>query len=238
MSYDFISRKTTKRLVHDIKQINKNPLDEHGIYYIHDDTNMLNGYAMIVGPKDTPYFGGFYFFKFEYTDDYPYNPPKVVFCTNGNNIRMNPNLYVNGTVCVSILNTFSGEQWSPCQNVRSILLSICTLLCTNPFLNEPGIDNNDSRIDSYNNIINFSNIDIAVCDIVSKKSGVYLDFFGKFEDKIMLHFNKNVDELISFCEKMLSSNFASPVDISFDFFEMNARIDYKKVLTKLKELTL
>jgi ubiquitin-protein ligase len=56
-----ISKETISRLLKDVKGIMKNPnhLKENGIYYIHDEIDILKGYAMIVGPKDTPYFGGF-----------------------------------------------------------------------------------------------------------------------------------------------------------------------------------
>ena len=58
-----IKKNTITRLLSDLKAIRKNPLTENGIYYNHDDEDLLKGYAMIVGPSDTPYFGGFYFFK-------------------------------------------------------------------------------------------------------------------------------------------------------------------------------
>ena len=45
--------------------IQKSPLDSEGIYYKHDESNMLLGYAYICGPKDSMYFGGNYFYKFE-----------------------------------------------------------------------------------------------------------------------------------------------------------------------------
>ena len=62
-----ISKETIKRLLSDVKAILKSPLTENGIYYSHDDTDIMKGYAMIVGPEDTPYFGGFYFFKISYS---------------------------------------------------------------------------------------------------------------------------------------------------------------------------
>ena len=71
----FISKETISRLLRDVKQIMTNPLTENGIYYVHDDTEMLQGYAMIVGPEDTPYFGGYYFFEINYPIDYPHSPP-------------------------------------------------------------------------------------------------------------------------------------------------------------------
>ena len=43
-----VSKDTVKRLLKDVKQIIQNPLNEHGIYYIHDDTDMLKGYALII----------------------------------------------------------------------------------------------------------------------------------------------------------------------------------------------
>ena len=104
----FISKNTMSRLIKDVRQILKNPLTENGIYYIHDDTDMMKGYALIIGPEDTPYFGGNYFFELDYPSDYPHSPPKVTYWTNGNNIRFNPNLYTSGNVCVSILNTWTG----------------------------------------------------------------------------------------------------------------------------------
>ena len=60
-----IPRETLVRLLRDVKTLMKNPLIDNGIYYVHDDMEVLKGYAMIVGPKDTPYFGGYYFFSLE-----------------------------------------------------------------------------------------------------------------------------------------------------------------------------
>jgi len=37
----FISKETISRLLTDVKQIIKNPLSENGIYYLHDDTDLL-----------------------------------------------------------------------------------------------------------------------------------------------------------------------------------------------------
>ena len=57
----FITKDTINRLMRDVKQIIKSPLTDNGIYYVHDDVDILKGYAMIIGPSDTPYFGGYYF---------------------------------------------------------------------------------------------------------------------------------------------------------------------------------
>ena len=86
-----VSRETISRLVRDIKENKNNPLISNGIYYRHSDTDMMTGYALIIGPEDTPYYNGFYFFLFHFPIDYPYSPPVVIFHTNGNNVRFHPN---------------------------------------------------------------------------------------------------------------------------------------------------
>ena len=50
------------RLKKDIVDIMRNPLNDNGIYYMHDETNFLKGNILICGPPDTPYQYGFYFF--------------------------------------------------------------------------------------------------------------------------------------------------------------------------------
>lgn len=227
-----ISKDSIHRLLKDVKQIIKNPLTENGIYYIHDDTDMLKGYALIVGPSDTPYFGGNYFFEFTYPPTYPHNPPSVKYCTNGSNIRFNPNLYKCGKVCISLLNTWKGEQWTSCQSISTVLLTLCTLLCENPLLNEPGVGPNHTDMQKYNEIIEYANLDVAVCDILRKKEGVYLEFFQHFEPFVKENFLKNYDKLVAFAEKK-HGIITSPTTFTTSFYTMTVQVNYKKVLDKL-----
>jgi len=231
----FLSKETITRLLKDVKQIIKNPLTDNGIYYIHDDVDMLKGYALIIGQHDTPYFGGNYFFEFTYPIDYPHSPPKVKYWTNGNNIRFNPNLYVCGKVCVSLLNTWRGDQWTSCQSISTVLLTLCTLLCSDPLLNEPGVDKRHNDLNSYDEIIQYANLDIAVCDIVTKKSGVFMPFFDNFYHFIKENFIKNYDKLLEFAEKK-NIEFNNEVkNYKTGFYSMNVTIDYNKIIEKLKE---
>jgi ubiquitin-conjugating enzyme E2 Z len=231
----FISKETISRLLKDVKHILKNPLIDNGIYYIHDDIDMLKGYALIIGSSDTPYFGGNYFFELSYPIDYPHSPPKVKYCTNSNNIRFNPNLYVCGKVCVSLLNTWNGDQWTSCQTISTVLLTLCTLLCKNPLLNEPGVIKVHKDFDNYNEIIEFANLDIAICDIVNKKSSVFLPFFENFYPYVKDNFNKNYDKLMEFAIEK-NKNFKSQiVNFKTGYYSMNVNIDYNKIIEKLKE---
>lgn len=65
---------------------------------------ILQIHALITGPFDTPYEGGFFLFLFRCPPDYPIHPPRVKLITTGHNtVRFNPNFYRNGKVCLSIL---------------------------------------------------------------------------------------------------------------------------------------
>jgi ubiquitin-conjugating enzyme E2 Z len=198
---DYITTDTSKRLIRDIKDIYKEPLKNEGIYYIHDDSNMLKGYAMIIGPNDTPYECGIYLFEFNFPSDYPYSPPRLVFRTVDldYNTRFNPNLYRSGKVCLSILNTWSGEAWSSCQSIRSILLTLVTVLNENPLLNEPGVHENSKSIEPYNKIISYRNLKCAVVDMGTKRG--LPNSFHIFYDDIKKHLLKNKDKIISNIKK-------------------------------------
>jgi ubiquitin-protein ligase len=231
----FITKETITRLLKDVKHIITCPLTENGIYYIHDDTDMLKGYALIIGPSDTPYFGGNYFFELSYPTDYPHSPPKVKYWTNGNNIRFNPNLYVCGKVCVSLLNTWRGDQWTSCQSISTVLLTLCTLLCKDPLLNEPGVCINNKDARPYDSIIEYANIDIAICDIVNKKKSVCIDFFEYFYPFVKENFIKNYDKILEFAEKKHRDEFPKLQNIKTGFYGMNVDIEYEKVIQKLKK---
>ena len=235
MSTNVISKETIQRLLKDVKNIIKNPLTDNGIHYHHDEEDMMKGYALIIGPEDTPYFGGYYFFEFKFPYDYPHSPPKVNFCTNGEGIRFNPNLYVGGKVCVSLLNTWNGDQWTSCQTISTVLLTLCSLLCNNPLLNEPGVNKNHRDIDNYNKIIEYSNINIAVCDVVNKKPGVLLKDFFYFNDIIKQHFIKVYSKHLDFIEKKILKNKYSITRLSTNFYGLNVVIDYTKLINKLKD---
>jgi ubiquitin-protein ligase len=230
-----IKKETVHRLLHDIKQIIKSPLTENGIYYIHDDTDMLTGYAMIVGPEDTPYFGGYYFFQLAYPTDYPHSPPKVTYCTNGLNVRFNPNLYTCGKVCVSLLNTWSGDQWTSCQTISTVLLTLCSLLCEKPLLNEPGITDTHTDMRNYNEIILFANLHTAVCDIVQKKPTVFKPFFELFYSNIKETFLKNAGKLAEVAERKNEALSGKQAVLKTRIYSMVVTIDYNSVIDRLKK---
>ena len=200
MSQNIINKETVHRLLKDVRQLIKNPLTNNGIYYSHDDSDMMKGYALIIGPDDTPYFSGFYFFKFDFPYDYPFSPPKITYLTNDGYTRYNPNLYKCGKVCVSILNTWDGDKWSSCQTISSVLLTLCSLLNEYPLLNEPGQHKHSNDFISYQKSIQFTNINFAICDIINRSTQKIPTHFDIFYPFMREHFLKNYDKLLEFVE--------------------------------------
>ncbi|XP_061992623.1 putative ubiquitin-conjugating enzyme E2 38 [Rosa rugosa] len=97
--------------------------------------------AVIVGAAGTPYHDALFFFDINFPSDYPTRPPNVHYRSYG--LRVNPNLYASGFVCLSLLNTWTGkkrEKWDPAQStVLQVLVSIQALVLNEkPYFNEPG----------------------------------------------------------------------------------------------------
>lgn len=63
--------------------------------------------CMIVGPQGTPYADGLFFFDIRLRDDYPNRPPHAFFKSMSKSL--NPNLYEDGMVCLSLLGTWDGK---------------------------------------------------------------------------------------------------------------------------------
>lgn len=104
-----------------------------------DESNMLNFKIMFFGPADTPYHHGVFAFEVKLSSTYPIQVPEVTFLTGGIvEARMHPNLYQNGKVCVSVLNTWGVEEWSPLLTIEKVMITIRSLLDANPITNEPG----------------------------------------------------------------------------------------------------
>ncbi|XP_068192453.1 ubiquitin-conjugating enzyme E2 Z [Antennarius striatus] len=164
------SQQCILRIKRDIMSIYKEP--PPGMFVVPDPQDMTKIHALITGPFDTPYEGGFFLFLFRCPPDYPIHPPRVKLITTGhNNVRFNPNFYRNGKVCLSILGTWTGPAWSPAQSISSVLISIQSLMTENPYHNEPGFEQERHPGDSknYNECIRHETLRVAVCDMLEGK---------------------------------------------------------------------
>ena len=108
---------TTLRLTRELAKLNQENVDGVEILATKD---IYNWKAKIDGPKDTPFEEGKFDIELKFNDDYPVKPPSVKFITP----MFHPNIYRDGKICVDILQ----REWSPAQNIRTILISIRSLL--------------------------------------------------------------------------------------------------------------
>jgi len=234
----FITTMAKKRLLKDVKDIIKNPLTEHGIYYVHDEQNILSGYAYILGPKDSLYENGAYLFHFKFPKDYPYCPPKLTYRTNDGVTRFHPNLYRTGKVCLSILNTWKGEQWTSCQTLKSILLTLVSLFHNKPLLCEPGIKETHSDFHPYNHIIEYKNLEVAIAGMATQKT--LPEKFKVFFPFIRKNILKEKDNIMKKIEKLLDSD-KNHSDQYVRTYNIRIHLDYEKLQKTMnlaiKELT-
>ncbi|NXE44073.1 UBE2Z enzyme, partial [Ptilorrhoa leucosticta] len=187
-------------------------------------------HALITGPFDTPYEGGFFLFLFRCPPDYPIHPPRVKLMTTGNNtVRFNPNFYRNGKVCLSILGTWTGPAWSPAQSISSVLISIQSLMTENPYHNEPGFEQERHPGDSknYNECIRHETVRVAVCDMLEGKCPCPEPLRGVMEKSFMEYY----DFYEGVCKERLYLQGQTMQD---PFGEKRGHFDYQALLQRLQ----
>lgn len=106
------------RLHKELKDLEESPITNCSAGPLNEDIKIWQ--AMIFGPDDTPYQGGIFDVRIEFTEEYPFKPPKVYFVTPVYHCNINK----RGGICLDILNT----SWSPALTIGKVLISICSLL--------------------------------------------------------------------------------------------------------------
>merc|ERR1719327_487876 len=126
------SASALRALALEYKSLEDDPVEGFRVKLVNEEDMFLWEVALF-GPPDTIYQGGYFKAHIKFPSDYPYNPPSVRFLSK----VWHPNVYENGDLCISILHPpvddpQSGElpceRWNPTQNVRTILLSVVSLL--------------------------------------------------------------------------------------------------------------
>jgi len=122
----------TKILQTEFKKLQEQPVEGFTIDLV-DDSDFFQWKVALFGPPDTLYAGGYFRAILKFPQDYPYSPPAFRFITK----MFHSNIYENGEVCISILHSpindpqsgeLPSERWNPTQSVRTILLSVISLL--------------------------------------------------------------------------------------------------------------
>lgn len=231
-----MDKRKLKRIINEIKELeeSRDILKQSGIYFNYDEGSVDNINILFIGPEDTPYEKGFYFFELTYPDHYPMIPPNMKYHTQGylnNNkrndnikIRFNPNLYTNGKVCLSMLNTWKGPGWVPTNTITNILVAIQALVFNSePLRNEPGFEHAAQQsIDLYSSVINYSNYKISVFDQLCNNMGK----FEVFREEIKNYYKENektYDKIIDKLSKIDNKMIATPA------YGMHVYLDYNNL---------
>lgn len=199
--------------------------------------------AVIVGAAGTPYQDGLFVFDVLFPPTYPTIPPMVYYYSGG--LRLNPNLYDCGKVCLSLLNTWTGknnEMWDPKQSTMlQVLVSIQALILNaNPFFNEPGYESRYLGEDGERMSKRY-NEDVF---ILSLKTMMYtLRRPPKhFEDLVAGHFLNQAYNILLLCKSYMESAQAKRSARDKKDFDMmlgrNGVSDFKGALSKMNNILI
>jgi ubiquitin-protein ligase len=195
-------KKAIQRIIKkDIPSVREKLLNENGIFVEFDETNVLQAYALLIGPQDSVYNHGFLLFDIKFPKNYPYSPPDIVYCPS-NKIRIHPNLYAHGgrngmgKVCLSILGTWHGPKWTSVMDIGDVLLSILSILDKNPLANEPGYEKSVSPImNIYSNIIHHE----TYATLLIKNAKMILDpgsfWYSYFHEPVLEYLQKKQETI-------------------------------------------
>ncbi|CAG5127205.1 unnamed protein product [Candidula unifasciata] len=219
-----------RRIKNDILAIYSDP--PPGLCVMPDPNNITKIHALLTGPFDTPYEGGFFYFLIRFPADYPISPPRVRLMTTGNGtVRFNPNLYKNGKVCLSILGTWAGPSWSPAQTLSTVLISIQSLMNEKPYHNEPGFKHERTSGDSkhYNDIIQHETLRVAVCDMI--EGGI------RIPDTLRAVMESSFPDYYKYYQQVCESlQHMDGMEMNDPFGDTRPKFDFKSLSRRLKAI--
>ncbi|XP_015573909.1 probable ubiquitin-conjugating enzyme E2 26 isoform X2 [Ricinus communis] len=178
--------------------------------------------AVIVGPAGTPYHDGLFVFDCLFPSTYPNAPPMVYYYSGG--LRLNPNLYECGKVCLSLLGTWSGKQtemWIPGRSTMlQVLVSIQALILNaKPFFNEPGYETSyagesgDKESRKYNEDVFILSLKTMMYTL--RRPPKY------FEDFVICHFYIRAHDILVACKAYLDGATVGTVAVKDGIAEIN-----------------
>ncbi|XP_077236299.1 putative ubiquitin-conjugating enzyme E2 38 [Tasmannia lanceolata] len=171
--------------------------------------------AAIVGADETPYHDNLFFFDIFFPSNYPTSPPNVYFHSGG--LRLNPNLYQDGKVCLSLLNTWNGsgsEMWRSKgkSSILQVLVSIQGLvLNSKPYFNEPGFEKSEGTPEGERRSIKYN----ENAFLLSCRTMVYmLERPPKnFEKIVSVHFQLRGIGILEACKAYLNGGQAGSLSV-------------------------
>lgn len=166
---------------------------------------------MMDGPVDTPYSRGLFIFDIYCGSGYPVTAPEFRLM-NINGYQFNPNLYADGKICLSLLNTYSGttphesEKWNPkLSTLSQVIISIqANIFVDQPYFNNQGYEkyrgtkDGDKNSKEYNEMVRYSTINECMLNLLRS-----IDNYQYLSDAITTHFYLQRDKIIQQCQKWI-----------------------------------
>tara|TARA_B100001057_G_C22781922_1_gene924006 strand:- start:314 stop:1039 length:726 start_codon:yes stop_codon:yes gene_type:complete len=216
----------------DIKKVQDKNLNEQGIFIEFKEDNIMEAVAMIIGPQDSVYQDGVLFFKITFPQDYPFTPPKLSYISRGS-IRIHPNLYTGyakdnylGKVCLSILGTWSGPQWTTIMDISSVLQSIQSLLDNNPLDNEPGFSGKlTENHKKYRECISYE----RYRTLIYKNIFDIPEEFNCFQEIIKKHYESKQGDILAGLNHYIYESKYHKKHIMIPIYRINVILDYNKI---------
>jgi ubiquitin-protein ligase len=103
-----------KRLQKEIQTAQKeqdSPAFDGDVLMSFDPANSQSLHAACIGLCGTPFEGAFLAFSVTLPPNFAMEPPKVQKLVWSSGLRLHPNIYANGKVCMDIINTYGSQQW-------------------------------------------------------------------------------------------------------------------------------
>lgn len=221
-----------KRALKDLNLLQKNQeeLNSRGIYFHFDESNIFTPSFLII-PKHkqdldfpqltSPYTNGFFLFKLTIPDDFPLSPPKIEFHPQQSVCRLHPNYYEHGKVCLSVINTWSRDDWAPTTSLMAISNILEERFNERAICFEPGCEQSGvSRMKAFNEAVRFGVYHTAILPIIQSKNINY----KPFEDIIQSHWQKNKQTYLD----ELQTHSQDPIkQVKQDVYGHNMLIDWR-----------
>ncbi|KAB5590884.1 Ubiquitin-conjugating enzyme E2 S [Ceratobasidium theobromae] len=133
-----VSPAAFRKLVKEITQLRNEPPE--GIRIVQVRITHLLQFSKVAqsghGAEGTPYAGGYFYVRFNFTDEFPAAPPRAAMVTK----IFHPNVSRQGEICVNTLK----KDWKPTYGLGHILVTIkCLLIYPNP---ESALDEESGKL--------------------------------------------------------------------------------------------
>ena len=124
------------------------------------------------------------------------------------------------------MNTLRGDQWTSCQSISSVLLTISSIFTEDSLIHEPGITLSDPDVAIYNKIISYYTI-LVTCDIIKQK--IHNHFFTMFKPVMNDYFRKNFSDMKKYIDNKI---LLYPEERMYKtrVYNMNVVVDYNIAL--------